>query len=65
MPQGEYERNDNLNRSKQGIQVKTDYPIKLKLVLISAHSRQETKKMEYRIQTVTMEALNALRRAHA
>ena len=64
MPQGEYERYDNLNRSKQDIQVKTDYPIILKLVLISAHSRQETKKMEYRIQTVTMEALNALRCTH-
>ena len=65
MSQGEYERNDNLNRSEQGIQAKTDYLIVLKLVLISVHSRQETKKVEYRIQTVTTEALKALKCAHA
>ena len=42
MPQGEYERYDNLNRSKQDIQVKTDFPTILKLILISVHLQLKT-----------------------
>ena len=43
MARGKYERNDNLNRNKQGIQVKKDRLTVLKLVLISMHSQLETK----------------------
>ena len=64
MARGKYERNDNLNRNKQGIQVKKDRLTVLKLVLISMHSQLETKKRECRIQTVTIEALKALRCTH-
>ena len=64
MARGKYERNDNLNRNKQGIQVKINGPTILKLVLISVHSQLETKQKENRIQTVSTEAWKALRCTH-
>ena len=64
MARGKYERNDNLNRNKQGIQVKINGPTILKLVLISVHSQLETKQKENRIQTVITEAWKALRCTH-
>ena len=43
MAREKHRRNDNLNKNKQGIQVKADCPTVLKLILISMHSQLETK----------------------
>ena len=56
--------NNNLNGNKQGIQVKTDGPTVLKLILISVHSQLKTEERVFRIQAMTIEALKALRCTH-
>ena len=42
MARGKHGSNKNLNGNKQGIQVKTDGPTVLKLILIFVHSQLET-----------------------
>ena len=64
MARGKHGRNDNLNGNKQGIQVKTDGPTILKLILISVHSQLETEERVFGIQAMTTEALKALRCTH-
>ena len=64
MARGKHSSNNNLNENKQGIQVKTDSPTGLKLILISMHSQLETEERVFGIQAMTTEALKALRCTH-